>query len=64
MALIYVYKCCECDKVHEIKKEVKDSSRTEHCPDCNMILKRVWWPVSLKNLPTKGFVEGGDINEE
>ena len=40
--MIYTYKCSNCNNEFLIKKDMKESSSKELCPDCGKELKRVW----------------------
>ena len=40
--MVYDYFCKTCDKVVEVNKLAKDSSREEKCPECKKPMDRVF----------------------
>ena len=45
---LYQYHCDNCDRNFDIKKPIREVTREELCPDCNMELRREYTPVPHK----------------
>lgn len=40
--MIYLYRCVQCGKEYDIIKSYKLAAREEICPDCSLVMQRVW----------------------
>lgn len=43
----YAYFCEKCDVERTVYKSMHDSGRDEHCPECQMDLKRIFTPAQI-----------------